>query len=341
MRVRATARSAKPGAHLGAGHTWITEADLIAAGELRGVNFEPRTLTAWRARGLLPKLKPSGRGRGKGKEYGWEDPEVIDQAFAVHELLVKRVKGERALLDLWFCGYAVPSERSRTAWLSQFKRRDASVVSVSRMVGAEGYLASLSRRAARRSDAPPAVSREDLAQAIALVFDASYLGGSDFDPESDRDLFGNVLAGLGGRPPGWQALDDLLTEQVLERLHAAFVAVFSIEGGRQLVATAAAEDLEAARRFLQIVRRVISERMPPDAPSNPFPVIGRMIALLYLAFSRAGLADLLDRSLEIIARESFNKSARYKQRLKKAFSELRGIWSGHSFSTILKRLARR
>jgi hypothetical protein len=85
-----------------------------------GRRVEPRTLTDWRSRGLLPKLTDRGRGHGKGKGYFWIDDDILDRVALVVDL--PSWETDRMILALWFCGFEVSPEQMRGAWLKSIER---------------------------------------------------------------------------------------------------------------------------------------------------------------------------------------------------------------------------
>jgi hypothetical protein len=66
----------------------MRQSELISELERRGYEITERRLTDWRSKGLLPKLKQLGQGRGSGTFHMIEDPETtINQAIAVFECM--------------------------------------------------------------------------------------------------------------------------------------------------------------------------------------------------------------------------------------------------------------
>jgi hypothetical protein len=78
-----------------------------------------RRLTDWRAKGYLPALSrlQRGVGQGSGARYGWEDDEVLAQAFTLLSLRELRGRMETAVTLTWFCGFEYPIERMRRLWV--------------------------------------------------------------------------------------------------------------------------------------------------------------------------------------------------------------------------------
>ncbi len=98
----------------------LTPKDVIDELAKTGRHVEPRTLTDWRRRGLLPKLSERGRGHGKGKAYFWADADILDRVALVADL--PSWETDRTILALWFCGFEVPPEQMKKAWLQAIER---------------------------------------------------------------------------------------------------------------------------------------------------------------------------------------------------------------------------
>ncbi len=101
----------------------MTQAELIQALGTRGYSkVTVRGLTNWRAKGLLPPLTKQGKGRGRGVDQFWEQPDILDRAIAVCEFMRQHCRTETALLRLWFAGFDVKAELIRSAWLKALDR---------------------------------------------------------------------------------------------------------------------------------------------------------------------------------------------------------------------------
>jgi hypothetical protein len=79
----------------------------------RGYAVTERTLTDWVQKGLLPRRIDQGRGRANGKEYRWYEPDIVDRAVSVLDLLSDYGRTARIPLALWLLGYDMPLETVR------------------------------------------------------------------------------------------------------------------------------------------------------------------------------------------------------------------------------------
>lgn len=87
---------------------FIRDEDVIRAFDARQISMSKRVLTDWRQRGYLPPLISTGRGRGEGRNYYWEDASVIKRALLVDEILDAGFRRDGVKLVLWLSGYEVP-----------------------------------------------------------------------------------------------------------------------------------------------------------------------------------------------------------------------------------------
>jgi hypothetical protein len=90
-----------------------TAAELRMELERRGYAVTERTLTDWVQKGLLPQREDKGRGRGGGKEYRWSEPDIVERAASVLDLLSDYGRTARIPLALWLLGYDMPLEGVR------------------------------------------------------------------------------------------------------------------------------------------------------------------------------------------------------------------------------------
>jgi hypothetical protein len=98
----------------------LTPKQLIDELAKTGRIVKPRTLTDWRTRGLLPKLKDKGRGPGKGKIQYWIEHDILDQAAFVFDL--PSWDTPQIIFALWCCGFKVQPALLRDAWLKEIER---------------------------------------------------------------------------------------------------------------------------------------------------------------------------------------------------------------------------
>ncbi len=98
----------------------LTPKQLIDELAKTGRHVSKRLLTDWRQRRLLPELTHKGRGPGKGASYFWEQANILDQAAFIADL--PSWDTPQIILALWCCGFKVPRESLREAWLDAVAR---------------------------------------------------------------------------------------------------------------------------------------------------------------------------------------------------------------------------
>jgi len=100
----------------------MTPSQLVDEMNRRGYDVSERRLRDWRDKGLLPALTTREKGRGLGRQFCWEDREILNRAITVYELLAKRERFPNAhYLELWFTGYAADYDVVRKTWLSSLR----------------------------------------------------------------------------------------------------------------------------------------------------------------------------------------------------------------------------
>lgn len=322
----------------------MTQAELIAEAARRGVELEPRTLTSWRAKGLLPPLSDRGVGRGKGKTYSWAYPDVLSQALATQALLDRRSRADSALLGLWLCGYPVSSVRARELWLERLIAVKDEVARAADKAGSAGdYLATLSARTSSRLNEPAGVTRADIEAVISACLNPVYDLGDDFDITAEYEPVVAMLLGwIGTRDTSTQFAADLrsgVSEKRVEQVAAFFTLIFSLDARTKIVRRADHQDLEAARSFVESIRRILGRFLPPGSGPIPMPTFGEPLALLYLNFRRAGLEHLLDDSVRLLT-QIVQNSAELAER-RSAGQRLAALWLGQSLGGILRKLTAR
>lgn len=105
----------------------ITPSDLIETLRKMGVGLTPRRLTDWRSKHLLPPLAERGAGRARGKVYGWNESEIVEQAIVLEDLLAEKSRSRYAALHLWRMGFSVPIELVKEGWLFQLRQHQAAI----------------------------------------------------------------------------------------------------------------------------------------------------------------------------------------------------------------------
>lgn len=83
-----------------------------------------RRLTDWRSKGLLPALESQGRGKGRGKTYFWNDPEILVRAQLLHHAFQHGATAEIATLSLVHAGFYVEPKIARRTWIKHLAKSE-------------------------------------------------------------------------------------------------------------------------------------------------------------------------------------------------------------------------
>ena len=290
----------------------ITPDDLRAELERLGVAVSLRTLTDWRAKGLLPRLEQKGLGQGKGTQQRWLNPEIVDQAIATHFLLKRYSNTQAALLSLWSAGYSVPTNGAKNAWLSRLDRELKSHQKHAKKRG--GYSLLISgwiERALKRKYVDPSiyssVFKDFIAEAFGLVIDPEF----DFDTDSTStliiDAFNLELT----------AEVYVNVDKVLEVLRPLLMAALPIDKVRKTVESITIDELEFIHKQLKVLHSIVRqwvELLSPEIHREQLVFIsvmaleatGRFFAHCLIQLQRNELDDPFIESANAI--ERFTKS---------------------------------
>ncbi len=143
----------------------ITLNALCADMETSGRYLSSRGARDWWTKGLLPRPRRHGLGRGKGTETFWTEPRVSQQARAAYDLLAAHPRADFALQSLWLLGFPVGLRHIRAIYRKVINRHLRSVHGRAGKQSDDivGKLAAvLARQQAKASGAPT-----DAQQAIA------------------------------------------------------------------------------------------------------------------------------------------------------------------------------
>ena len=178
----------------------MTPAELISALAKLDYSVTSRRLTDWVAKGLLPPLQQQGRGRHRGAIYFWSQPDTLDQAATVCDLLSLKSRTEPALLALWLAGFRVDVGRVRRAWLTSLKKEQANLDHFAkRSGGTEPAHSRWAPTLARMFAEKVGIDRDRLTdvylEVLSVIFESDY----EFESELYEDDFQSVVAGLSAR----------------------------------------------------------------------------------------------------------------------------------------------
>ena len=100
----------------------ISQLDLRLAMGASDRPVSSRLVSSWVTKQLLPPMKDRGRGLGKGKQYYWTDPDLLEQAKFVYDAYALNAKRESIFLALAVAGYDVTPAEYKRAWNKHLSR---------------------------------------------------------------------------------------------------------------------------------------------------------------------------------------------------------------------------
>lgn len=279
----------------------------------------PRTLTDWRAKGLLPPLKEAGRGRGPGKLQYWDDPAVRQQAIVLFDTLAAKRRTDSALWVLWFCGFDVDPEKVRVYWLETL---DAALFKKDRDFQetiSDKYAAEFGRLA----DLMVAKQNWDLetAEPIAreILVSANELPSIPIDKEEFGELFAAVKCLIADFNQD-QPIKCRLTRKRFQRWLQLYKAYSSVAGLKQTLFRITVPELGRAQNYLITLGSLLLA-FAKAAHTNPdeyqfleirrlfAPIFGRQLIEAILLVMNSGQEEILASAQPIICRitEAINR----------------------------------
>lgn len=293
----------------------VSQTQLVAELQERGYHVTERQVRDWRAKGLLPPLNSSSRGRGLGVLRYWEGKErILSQAIAVSDLLDRNGRTKWVPLGLWFAGFEVNLGTVRTLWLESLART-------------------------RKEWLGTSLSKEECEDAIGGLCPHLAKGLSDQDWARNAQLpwtrlepllFEVLNAFFNPHPDPEVAIDEQLADTVralmlqnrADREHSEFVSRseleewldfirrnFSVSAMREIIAAATDDDLKMTHhrwRLMLELFKLLGANASGGVLSDNLHQLGRRAAFQFgglcifglLLLHRNGKGQLLDSRLE-------------------------------------------
>jgi hypothetical protein len=227
----------------------LTQAVLLEQLDRCGPPKTPRCLTDWRAKGFLPRLVQHGTGRGRGASFGWNDPDILERAILVDDLLEGGVRGEQVVLCAWFAGHDIDLAIVRKAWLALVKDRPLP----KRFCDFEDLLGSLSRKASRAMAPQFGAAADDLDAFILEALNVFYQRHYSFDIYDNYGFVekaNEIFFCVGKIEPG---VTDAMLQQCFDFIRDG-LSIVSRE--RFLKSVSDDELAEAHRRWRLVLRHI-------------------------------------------------------------------------------------
>ncbi len=102
------------------GAVLVLDSDLVARAAASGYHLTARSLERYRYRGLLPKLAPTGLGRGRGQAWGYID-DPSEQLMALLELRSQKLSFSECAVRLWLKCFPIAGKHLRRHLRSALK----------------------------------------------------------------------------------------------------------------------------------------------------------------------------------------------------------------------------
>jgi hypothetical protein len=230
----------------------VTLDELCAAMDASGRFLTERAARDWWTKGLLPRPKRRGRGRGIGTETYWRDPRVIAQAKAANDFLAVHSRTYSAALHLWLSGFPIDLRLVRGAYQRIIGRHFRSL-GRGRMNDLEEAVSGLATNFARdiaKSKPLPKEAMEAIADMASSYLHIFYGTGEEFEATGLAELWAIAEPYTGA---GKQQASHSITDNELE-VGALYLGQFaSLPVQRAAVEAASDYEMIRARRVLQFV----------------------------------------------------------------------------------------
>lgn len=311
----------------------LTPTQVIEELAKTGRHVEPRTLTDWRTRGLLPKLTERGQGQGRGKAYFWTDADILDRVALIADL--PSWATDRTILALWSCGFKVSAEQVKKAWIK-------SIEQMSRQVAKQDMDAPFANSAQlpyfeRLEDAlhtiATSITRQKKAEGDAISeysYDLTQLGFSFYLAKVVQDNFEEELEYINSRtsryiPPFAKNRDYHFPEIDADFILSIrkFANIFEI---RKAIQSATQKQFETAQFIWKAICRVFAQLSPEEPRSEIGLTTGRMFLGTFGPVTQSLIIVVLQtqkytalvRAAELIASRADELEA----------AQRRGLWPG-------------
>lgn len=311
----------------------LTPKEVIEELAKTGRHVEPRTLTDWRRRGLLPKLSERGQGHGRGKAYFWTDADILDRVALVADL--PSWETDRTILALWFCGFEVSPEQMREAWLKSIERvsRQLAKQDVDESFDNSAQLSYFERLEDALHNIAASITRQKKAEGDAMSefsYELAQLSFSFVLASSVSDGFEEELEHINYHMTKYKPPFEKNNDYQFPEIDPAFILsmrkfanIFEV---RKAVQTATTKQIATAQFIWKTICRVIGQTWPEETPAEiglttarTFQsAFGPMVqSIVIVALQTQGHAALV-RIFELLAARADELEA----------ARTRGIWAG-------------
>jgi len=330
----------------------LTSQQLIERLAETGRVVEPRTLTDWRTKGLLPKLKGKGRGRGPGRLQYWDDPGVIGQAIILYDAMDGKRRAEFARWVLWFCGYDVDPDLVRSYWQQLLGRQHLSRDAEPGEIAADKYTSEITRLAEGLSKTEYFDPRMAEPVAREIIIATNEMPSGPMIEEEFEELF-HAAQIFVERFKQEKKVDIPITEELLRDLLRLFRRFVSVAGLKRALKNVTADEMRRAQGYLRaggsLLRAlaVASQKGKIDEVQylkirrHFAPMLGRIIFEAILLIMKSGQEQILSSTKPIIAQINADlrrqiDDPQYSRSLQTQFVKLYSIFSDLEWKRLYK-----
>ena len=231
----------------------VTLDELCSAMDASGRSLTERAARDWWAKGILPRPRRRGLGRGIGTETYWPDPCVIAQAKAAYDFLEQHSRTYSAALHLWLVGFPIDLHLVRGAYQRLIGRHLRSMRGAGRSNDPGERVSALAASAARhitKSKPVPLKVLHDIADLASPYLHIFFGSDEEFDAYGLSELWASA------EPYVSKAKDQapfVLSDNVLETVALYFGLMVSLPAQREAIASANDYEMVRARRLLHFV----------------------------------------------------------------------------------------
>jgi hypothetical protein len=251
-----------------------------------GRHLTARAARDWWTKGLLPRPRRRGPGRGMGTETFWVDRRVVKRACAAHDLLSERSPAFIAIIGLWLWGFPVDLRLVRESYTKLIDEHIRGLRRRTRPIeldDAVGELAAKVAPALLRVSSLPSKIRDSAIDLLLEILTIFYGATDDPAIEGLADLLIKVFSYLRTtmRPqPGCdEAVRDFIGAHfgaIIDHLHN----FGALPRQRSAMTTATDYELMRARRIIHLAFGSLMRLLPP-AQREEFAEFGRRLVIVF------------------------------------------------------------
>ena len=198
-----------------------------------------------------------------GRQFYWEDQEILNRTITVYELLTKREQFPNAhYLELWFAGYAADCDVVQKTWLSLLlSTEQAWLNGASDADGIEDALAPISVFIGRKLSSDAGLPYEETQALVLEILNSIFSPVVGFDVASCTELIHTANTWLHyASAPHLEPFS--ITGEILQKALDFVRAYLSIESMHREILGATDAELENAHRRWRILHHVIGLLAP-------------------------------------------------------------------------------